>query len=260
MKEELCEAFCNELVLREVPGGFAVSTVFNGIGGEPLGFYVLGPDNTGLFHLEDDGTTLPLIEAEGADLASPTRRDAFSTMLEEYAALHNEDLAELHTLPVDSNQIPHAALKFVALLLRIQDMVLLTPERALSTFREDAMRAIKETLDGRAEIKENEPIVPEVEFPADAVIQAPGRRPVAVFLASNGQRVLEAVIAHMATTLERHVDCSILALLESDSSAGTKIRRYATNRLTALLIFEGERKSALMRIQQEVLGSGVRLQ
>ena len=260
MKDELCEAFCNELSLHEVPAGLAVSTVFNGIGGEPLGFYIVGPDNTGLFHLEDNGTTVPLIEAEGADLGSPTRRDAFATMLEEYAALYDEDLAELRTLPIASDRIPHAALKFVALLLRIQDMVLLTPERALSTFKEDALKAIKDTLGGRAEIKENEPIVPQVEFPADVVIQAPDRQPVAVYLASTDQRVLEAVVAHLAALYERHVDCSVLALLERDSSVTTRMRRYAANRLTALPIFEGDRDASILRIQREVLGHEVRLQ
>ena len=80
MKEALCKAFCDELRLREVPAGLAVSTVYDWMG-EPLGFYIVGPDTLGRYSIEDDGTTMPLIEAAVTDLESPTRAEALEINL-----------------------------------------------------------------------------------------------------------------------------------------------------------------------------------
>jgi hypothetical protein len=174
--------------------------------------------------------------------------------LNQYGAEYDAERGELTTPLMHSDQIPAAALKFVALLLRLQDLVLLTPERAASTFREDATRAIHQRLDKRAVIKENEPIAEGIEFPADLLIQAPDRDPVAVFLAMSEQRVLEAVVAQMAATYETHSHCSVIALLEKDSSVTRKMRIRASNRLTAMPIYEGDERAAIQRIEREVLG------
>jgi hypothetical protein len=255
MKQELCKAFCDQLIVRQVPAGLAVSTAFTFAQTEPVGFYIVGPDPLGRYRIEDDGTTIALIEAEGIDLETQTRAEAVAELLTEYDASYNADSGELVTVPVPENQIPGAALKFVALLLRLQDLILLTPERAASTFKEDAIRAIRTSIGSRAEIKENEPIAEGIEFPADLIIHAPNREPVAVFLAMSEQRVLEAVVAQMAVTYEAHASCSVIALLEKDGSVGRKMRTRASNRLAAMPIFEGDQKAAIHRIEREVLGS-----
>jgi hypothetical protein len=254
MKDLLCKAFCEHLTIREVPIGLAVSTPFTLSGGEPLGFYVVGPDQAGRFRLEDDGTTIPLIEAMGIDLDTSTRSDAVAQLYAEYGAAYNQESGELSTPPMISELVPQRALQFVALLLRLQDLILLTPERAASTFKEDAIKAIKSTLEGQATIQENQSPASEIEFPADLLIKAPSRSPVAVFLAMSEQRVLEAVVAQMAVTYETKVDCSIIALLEKDSSVTRKMRQRAANRLTAMPIFEGDEQAAVQRIALEVLG------
>jgi hypothetical protein len=75
-----------------------------------------------------------------------------------------------------------------------------------------------------------------------------------VFLAQSEQRVLEAVVAQMAVTYEAKADCAIIALLEKDSSITAKMRKQASNRLTAMPIFEGDEQAAVQRIVREVLG------
>jgi hypothetical protein len=254
VKDDLCKAFCDQLRIREVPAGFAVSTAFGLTDGEPLGFYVIGPDNLGRYRIEDDGTTIPLIEAAGASFESETRQEALDAMLTEYGARYDAERGELTTLPMTPDHIPGAALKFVALMLRLQDIVLLTPERAASTFREDAIRALRASLGERASIKENESIAPGIEFPADLIIMAANRNPVAVFLAMSEQRVLEAVVAQMAATYEAHSNTSVIALLEKDTSVTRRMRTRASNRLTAMPIYEGDEKAAIQRIEREVLG------
>jgi len=259
LKEQLCKAFCDQLQLREVPAGLAVSTAFSFSDSEPVGFYVVGPDALGRFRIEDDGNTIPMIEAEGIDLDTTTRQDALDALLTEYGVRYDEEKGELTTLPLSAKQVPAAAFKFVALLLRLQDLVLLTPERAASTFREDATKAIRDALGGRADIRENAPIAPGIEFPADLIIRAGQREPVAVFLAMSEQRVLEAVVAQMAVTYEAHSPCSVIALLEKDSSVTRKMRTRASNRLTAMPIYDGDQRAAIQRIEREVLGRSVTL-
>ena len=254
MKEELCKAFCNELLVREVPAGLAVSTGFDGMNGDPIGFYVLGPDANGRYRLEDDGTTMPLIEAQGADLDSQTRAEAFQALLDEYGATYDEDRAELRTPSLALEDVSHAAMRFVALLLRLQDMVLMTYEKVASTFKEDAVRAIRAAFDEKVEIRENEAIGPNIEIPADLILKAEGRDQVAVFLAPSEQRVLEAVVAQMAAIYEAHIPCSVIALLERDTSVTRKTRAHAANRLTAMTYFENDQNAAMLRIRREVLG------
>lgn len=145
-------------------------------------------------------------------------------------------------------------MSFVGLLLRLQDLVLLTPERAASTFREDASRAIREAMGDRATISENESISPNAEFPADMIIEAAGHTPVAIYLAMSEQRVLEAVVAQMSTLYEAQIACSVIVLLEKPTSINGRMLRHAANRLTALPIYEGDNQAAVQRIQREVLG------
>jgi hypothetical protein len=254
MKADLCKAFCDELSVRDVPAGLAVSTGFSLSGGEPLGFYIVGPDLTGRFRIEDDGTTMPLIEASGIDLETQTRAEAVAQMLEEYGAFYNPDSGELATPPLASEAIPARALKFVALLLRLQDLLLLRPERVASTFKEDATKAIKDAIGSRAVVYEERAPAPGVDIPADVLIEAPGRPLVAVFLAQTEQRVLEAVLAQMAATYEAQADTAVVALLEKDSSISRRVRQRAVNRLAALPIYEGEERIAIQRIEQEVFG------
>lgn len=249
----LCKVFCDELLVRKVPAGLAVSTGYDWLG-EPLGFYVVGPNHAGLYRIEDDGKTMPMIEASVSNLDTPTRADALESMLSECGAYYEEDKGELATTFLREEQVPRAAMSFIGLLLRLQDLVLLTPERAASTFREDASKSIREAIGDRASISENESISPNAEFPADMIIRATGQTPVAIYLAMSEQRVLEAVVAQLSTLYESQIACSVIALLEKPTSISGKMLRHAANRLTALPIYEGDNRAAVQRIQREVLG------
>jgi Domain of unknown function DUF1828 len=83
LKKELCKAFCDQLQIREVPAGLALSTAFSFSDSEPVGFYVVGPDALGRYRIEDDGNTIPMIEAEGIDLDTSTRQEALESLLVE---------------------------------------------------------------------------------------------------------------------------------------------------------------------------------
>jgi len=58
---------------------------------------------------------------------------------------------------------------------------------------------------------------------------------------------------------EAKLDCSIIALLERDSSVTRRMRQRASNRLAAMPIFEGDERAAVQRIEQEVFGRSATL-
>jgi hypothetical protein len=58
----------------------------------------------------------------------------------------------------------------------------------------------------------------------------------------------------MAVTYEATADCSVIALLEKDSSVSRRTRLRASNRLTAMPIYEGDEREAVQRVVREVLG------
>ena len=256
MKEALCKAFCDELTVRPVGAGLAVATPFDGVNGEPLGFYILRDASDGArFYLEDDGATIPLIEANGIDFGSGTRSEAFADLLTEYSATYNPETCILATSSVPEEQVPPLAFRFTALLLRLRDFALLTPERVAGTFRDDALRLITQTVGVRAEIRKNDTVSNELaDFPADLVIRAKGRDPVAIFLGVSEQRISEAIMLQMSATYEARVPLSVVGVVEREDSLTGRSRQRAANRLSALTYFRGDEAATVSRIEREVFG------
>jgi len=145
MKEELCRAFCNEISVKEVPAGLAVSTIFRRSDGDAIGFYVIRNKTApGVAHLEDDGQTMPYLEACGVDFETQTRKKAFENLLTEYGVEYDEEENVIRTQNMKEEDLPRAALRFVALLMRLFDFLLLTQEHVESTFKEDAAKKVKQ--------------------------------------------------------------------------------------------------------------------
>lgn len=257
MKEEICRAFCDEIVVTEVPVGLAVSTPFRRADGDAIGFYVIrNATLPGLARLEDDGQTMPYLEACGVDFETQTRRKAFDLLLNEYGAEYDEQQNVIQTPNMREEELPRAALRFVALLLRLFDFLLLTQEHVESTFKEDAAKRIALTIGTRATIKEGEPVSENLtEVIPDMVLLAPDRVPVAVFLSQSPSRVHEAIFLHMAALYEAKEPLSVVALLETESTLSHEMHRRARNRLATVTSWEGDETAAVQRIEREVLGT-----
>jgi hypothetical protein len=254
MKDQLCKAFCDSLQIRDVPAGFAVSTGFMGPDGDRIGFYVR-PQDGDVYRVEDDGFTLPALEASGLDFSSGSRGDAMSELLSEYGVSIDEDSRGFAIDGVDEARLPAVAMRFVAFSLRVRDFALMTEARVLGTFREDVARLLRQSIEGRATIEERVQITPELsDFAADFVLRAAGRRPVGVFLGTTDNRVLEAIIVQMRALHEAHVDCAVIALLERGKSVTSNVRRNASNRLTAVAEFRGDEIASIQRIAYEAIG------
>ncbi|TCT05220.1 DUF1828 domain-containing protein [Aquabacter spiritensis] len=257
MKDEICRAFCEEIRIREVPAGLAIGTAFRRADGDAIGFYVIKNSlESNLARLEDDGTTIPYLEAAGVDFDTQTRQKAFSAILEEYGAHYDLDEAVIRTPDMPEHEIARASIGFAALLLRLSDFLLLSQEHVESAFKDDAKKRIKEAIGTRAKIEDDAAVSDHLsEVKPDLLIRAPNREPVAIFLAQSAQRVNDAIFLQMAALYESREALSVIALLEGDSSISSKLRQRASNRLTALPVYRHDEAQAIQRIVREAVGA-----
>lgn len=258
LRDKLCDAFCRGLSVRSVPAGLAVCTGFATPDGDAIGFYVIRGEAEGTFRIEDDGTTIPMLEALGITVASGTRGRAFEALLDEYGFAHSEETQVLHSADMPEAEIPDAAVRFSALLLRVQDLEFLAPRTVESTFREDALGAIRQRFAGRAEVAESVPPSDHLtHYEADAVLRQDGRPLAAIYLGTSGSRVDEAVMLQMNIQLEQRVeDMKVVLLLEHAKSQSIPERSLARahNRLSAVPVFRGHEADAMTKIERTTFG------
>jgi hypothetical protein len=255
MKEDLCRAFCNDIVVTGVPAGLVVSTAFRRDDGDKVSFYVIEEED-GTVRLEDDGATIPTLEGAGVDFATDTRRRGFEDLLSRIDGYYDEEEATIKTLPFPKGELAARSLDFVSLMIRMGDFLLLTQEKITSTFKEDAAARIRSAIGDRANVRENEYVSQRLaEVKADMVLEAPNRPPVAIFFGTGVGRVNDALFLHLTALHEARQDVSVIALLEQDSSVPTELRRRATNRLATVPVFRQDEEAAVARITREAVGS-----
>ena len=193
MKDALCRAFCAALDVQRVPSGFAITTPYQFDDGDPIILYaVTVRDN--LYRLEDAGVQIPMIEASGATIGDGTRGEGFRLLLGEYELEFDAEAMVVRTPEVSEEEVGGAALKLLAFMLRLQDFMLLTPDRVRQTWQEDAIKSLHATFDPVATVEEHAPIFAETTaIPADAVIRFDGGAPpLAIFLATTDAKGLQA--------------------------------------------------------------------
>lgn len=255
IKEALCHEFCERLLVRQTPAGLAVGTSFIGLDGDPIGFYVVGPDSNNEFRIEDSGATVPILEACGADLELDARAEIFRGLLNQYGVDYDEASFELKTKAQSLADVPKAALRFVTLLLRLQDISFLSRENAENTFRQEAIRDIQKQINNRASILFDAPVLSDVQdVKADVVIKADNHDPVAVFLVRSDARLYEAIMLQGEADYKLHTPCKVIALLENEQAVSKKVFSQALNRVTPLS-YRGNEREAMMRIGKESLGT-----
>jgi len=254
LEETLCKAFCDALTVRQIPAGLAIGTAYDGSDNDPLGFYVIGPDESKRYRIQDDGMSVATLEAQGASLSNETRRGVFNTLLDEYGIYFDEGSHELTTHSLAESEIPAAALRFIAFLLRVQDILFTSQERAASTFKDDAIAMLRQQASNDVQIVEKYVVAPVLkDFPADIALLVSGRPPVAVFVGSNDAHVGEALLLH-AYAEKAGVPCKVLALVEAQSSLSKKTWQRASNHLHASPVFRGDEAAACARIIRAAQG------
>jgi len=149
IKEKICQAFCDDLTVTEVPVGLAIKTPFKKENGEAIVFYVVWEDDTQTSaRLEDDGDTMPYLIACGVDFDVETRRETLAELLDDFGGQFDEEQYLIHTEYYPLADIPKKAIRFTGLLLRLQDFsLMMTQRKAEDTFKADLIAAIHERQD-----------------------------------------------------------------------------------------------------------------
>jgi hypothetical protein len=189
-----------------------------------------------------------MIEAAGVNLDGGPRALAFHRLLDEYGASYDPEAMELYSEYVYEADLPSEAMRFVALLLRVQDLELLTHESVENTFRADVSEELRRVFDGKATLSFHAPPTPSLaEFEADVVIQRDAQTTLAVYLATTDARVDEAVMLWMENRFKK-ADVKVALILEKEKPAQISNRslRRAMNRLEATPVFRGGDVQAAM--------------
>jgi len=261
MKDLLCTAFCASLDVRRVPAGYAVRTPYSNADGDALLVYFVRDGSTH-WRIEDDGTQIPLVEAGGVDLGGKARSEAFHALLNEYGARFDKDDRTVYIPSLPEEELGGAAVRFVGLLLRLQDLALLTPQVVRGTFREDALAAIHSTFDNVAEVKEAAPLSPDlVGHEADVIVRPtafdqsrPAPLPMAIYLATSEERALQALIAKMEAEKYRGIEGQVVLMVERAKMNPIREATYslALARLDGVFSFREARHDTMQRLARLV--------
>jgi len=257
-KEILCSAFCASLSIRSVPAGYAVTTPYSNSDGDPLILYYVRQGFGDRWRIEDDGTQVALLEANGVNLATKKgpRAEALDYLLTEYGAAFDRDARVIHTTFHARGDLGPASIKFVALLLRLQDLELLSPQVVRNTFREDVIAAIRESFGSSVEIEESAPVSAELSaYTADCVIKArdPSIIPLAIYLGVSEERALQALVLKMEMEKYRSIRTRVVLMLErpKDNPVSEPTYALAQARLDDVLSFRGAEADSMLRLQQD---------
>ncbi len=254
LKELICQAFCAEVEAKAIQNGYAVATPYENRMGDRIGIYAIG-ERGGPYRLIDTALNVAYLQADGATLDNPTRRQNFFSLLNEYGAAYDPELGEIYVPDVQESDLPRKINHFSAMLLRLNDMIWTTTERTRSTFRDDVRAALKAELADKVTIKEDKPVSEKLsEVTPDMVFWAPGRDPVALFIATDETKLWQAMHLRLVADHEANEPVVVIALLQNQNALSRGTVTKADNRLDAIPRYEDEPKAALNRIFREVIG------
>ncbi|MBA3449322.1 MAG: DUF1828 domain-containing protein [Pseudaminobacter sp.] len=256
LKERICEAFCEGVQVSTFKGGIAISTSYLNASGDRIGVYALGPKN-GLYKLVDNALTVAFLEAEGAPMSMGTRRETLSAILTQHNAAYDDEMGEIFREDIAEAHLPKAILDFSALLLRLNDMLLLTTDRIRNAFEDDVRGAVRAEMEKRhIEILENQPVSDQLpEITPDMVFFPSGREPVALFIATSESKLWQAMHLRLIAQHQKHFALSVVGVLEADNSLSQKVRVQADNLLDALPRYRNGPADTIQRIVRAVVGN-----
>jgi hypothetical protein len=229
---DLCRALCSGLALREVPVGYAVKTPFKQTDGDYIGLYIRRDEaNPSIMRLEDDGGTIASLEEDGVSFGLESRAEALAALLKQYDAYLDESESVIHTDYVDETRLPANFVKFMALLLRLQDLRLLTQDRIREAFKDDVRALVVRYFKDKVEILEDEnPNEVLRDYVADFVLRAHTGETLALFAASSETKALESLLLWQELTRRNLKGVKSMALFE-----GPKPQRIKTRTMSRLM-------------------------
>jgi len=249
----LCSTFCGAIGVRAVPSGLAVASAFKDGSGDPMTFYVNSTEDG--FVIEDDGSYLSHLQAMDIPFETGQRGQLLDAILQQGGAFWDRESFEIKTTAFGAELLGEKAIGFLSALIRIRDLELLTREVVRSTFRDDALEAIRRTFEPVAVIDEDAPVDVDLsEFPADVVIRpkAAGAVPTALYLVHSNDKLNEALLLQIETQMLDRKDVRVVALLEDADMKLISRKRFqrAQNRSLLMPIFRGDEDAAMRMIAE----------
>lgn len=255
MKEALCRAFCDSLMVSEVPVGLAVATPFKR-GADTLAFFVaFKPGRRDIARLEDDGLTVAFLQDVGVDPFDGHRGVALGELMEEFGVDFDERECVFHTPFAPTDEAPRMAMNFIGFLLRVQDFALFTREHVEVTFKADVFAAVSEHYEGRAAVVADEPAARDLKnYVADIVVRPENYPPLALYVGGSETKALEAIVFRQAIALQS-ITCGVMLVVQVGKPSRMKKRTVA--RVTGnvpIVVFDRPRE-ALARMDKEIFGT-----
>ena len=254
--EDLCKAFCQPLALHSVPIGYAARTPFRRPDGDPITVYIRrDPESQDeMYRLEDDGQTIGFLETSGVDFDTDTRFSALAEMLREHDSFYNQEEVILHTPYLPSDKIPAEFVRFTGLMLRVNDLLLLSPGRVSRSFREDLIAIVKQQF-GEQAIQLNGTINAAMkDYVIDILVKSPDGRALAIYAATSESRALEALLFSRECRDHRLTTVRSMLILESAKPRDIRTRTLSRVMNSDILLasMDGE-EIAIKRKMQESL-------
>lgn len=252
LQQDICAAFCDGLIVRKVPVGFAISTPVTWFSDDTISFYARVEGERA--RLEDSGSLLFDLEGQGVDFSSENRREILSGILSDHGVDLSEEDGLFCTAWVPKAELASLALPFLTFLARVQDLLFLNREVVKSTFKEDLIRALEETFsDDRVSF--SEALIPDLpHYTVDIVVRSESGKIAAVFPATNDVNVLRAVLFSME--VQKHNATNIVPFLiyeNLDKGAITQqSREIAFNSDLTPAVWSGGREGVVRKVERYV--------
>ncbi|KPQ12362.1 MAG: protein of unknown function DUF1828 [Saliniramus fredricksonii] len=252
LQKEICAAFCDGLVVREVPVGYAISTPVTWFSGDTLSFFARVEGARA--RLEDSGSLLFDLEGQGVDFSSENRMEILSSLMDEHGVTLSEEDGLFCTEWVAKGDIAKLVLPFIAFLTRVQDLLFLNREVVRSTFREDLISALEDTF-SENRVSLSEALIPNLpHYTVDVVVRAPSGKIAAIFPATNDVTVLRAVLFSMEVQKHNISDIVPFLIYENlDRGAITQqSREIAVNSDLTPAVWSGGRGEVMEKVRRYV--------
>jgi len=254
--DDICRAFCRPIALHSVPIGYALRTPFRGVDGDPITVY-LRRDEASLedqFRLEDDGQTIGFLETSGVDLDTDSRFSALAGMLREHEAYYDQQDVLIHTQYFHADKVPDACVRFTALLIRLNDLLLLSPGRITRTFRDDLIAIVKQQF-GESAIQFNVPLNNAMkDYVVDVIVRSDDGRALAIYAATSETKALEALLFSRECRDQKISSVRSMLILENAKPRDIRTRTLSRVMNSDILLasMDGE-EIAIKRKMQESL-------
>jgi hypothetical protein len=253
LSDQICSALCKGFKVRGVPMGFAIASPFDWFTGDKMVFYARTKGS--LVRFEDDGSTIFELEGAGVDLTSNTRLEQLRELCRENSVEFDEEESTFYTDYVNHDEVGLAAIRFMAFMVRVQDLLLTVTTRVASTFKDDLIAAVQGRFQGEGHVSINDAPVPALSYyTVDIVVRHNSGKLAAIFPATSEEKALSATL--FAKELElKHID-NVVPFLVFENAAGSKVGRdtqaKAMNSELQLATWEGAHADVLDKISRHV--------